>query len=77
MTKRWRICDARQPKFMVCCPSFCSFSPVLVVAQVLTYIFSLCLLFHGDDGRAKPQLTFKVSACYCSLVLFFVVSEKI
>ena len=59
MTKRWLICDARQPKFMVCCPSFCSFSPVLVVVQVLTYIFSLCLLFHGDEDRTKPQLNFQ------------------
>ena len=55
MTKRWRICGARQPKFMVCCPSFCSFSPVLVVVPVLTYFFPLRLLFHDDDDRAKPQ----------------------
>ena len=33
---------------------FFSFSPVLVAVQVLTYTFSFCLLFHGDDDRAKP-----------------------
>ena len=73
------ICDrktanmcASQPKFMVCGPSFCSFSPVLVVVQVLTYIFSLCLLFYD---HAKPQLNFQgkrlllfigiIFACFC------------
>ena len=50
MANMWR----KQPKCMVCCPSFFSFSPVLAAVQVLTYTFSLCLLFQGDDDRAKP-----------------------
>ena len=44
---------------MVCCSSFCSFSPVLVEVQVLTYIFFLYLLFHGDDDRVKPRLNYQ------------------
>lgn len=29
-----------------------------MIVQVLSYIFSVCLLFYRDDDRAKPQLNF-------------------
>ena len=77
MTKTWRICGARQPKFMLCCPSFCSFSPVLVVIHVLTYIFPLCLLFHGDDDRAKPQFNFQGKGLLLLIGIILIISEKI
>ena len=54
-----------------------SFSPVLVVVRVLTYIFPFVCCFTAMTTVQSHSSTFKVSACYCSLVLFLVASEKI
>jgi len=39
--------------------------------------FCLCLLFHGDDNPAKPQLNFQGKRLFLLIGIIFSVSEKI
>ena len=69
--KRWRICGTRQPKYRVCCPLFCFFLRFQWQLSFDVYFFSLFAV------KQSHSTTFKVSICYCSLVLFLAVYEKV
>ena len=77
VTKRWRICGARQSKYRVCCPLFCFFPSILVEVKFWRIFFLFVCCFTAMTTLQSHSWTFKVSICYCSLVLFLAVSEKI